>query len=452
LLAHADPRRLLLFGVLIALSTGVLNVPDALGRGGPPVVWFHPMYARVGDLHAVGTYVAEDYPQLVVPAVIRLRGLGVDWIREEFRADHLHDGAKRPYDFYRYDNVIRRERAAGINILGLLDYNDTFNHLDHVWMAHDHMVKLTNDFVRFVTAVVTHYKNVIRYWQIWNEPDIAQRWRPYPSAVDYAYLLRRSYTAIKNVDPRDKVVVAGPTTGNDPQAVQFVLAVHHNDGRFDVAAFQPYAFRPSTQDMVDVAQLKRLHKPVWFSEIGWGGLSGCRACGSPYDQANLLSAVFLIAAVSGVEHCFWFEFRDDSTLPTYPNHFGLVQYDFRGKPAYRSFGIGKYLMDGSTVTGVARLNAYVRLYRFRRGTRTFYEMWNETGIPEWVYARWPYKFVDIDSSTFSHRTASYGNRLNLVMPAYAVEYLLPPELKLRWHVSLPVRLISKRSVVRDAAR
>ena len=418
----------------ISLPTGT---HAQVGHRLPPIR-FTPASLPVGDLHALGSYIADSTPSWPNPPLNASGGLGVDWVREEFRADHLHGSARRPYYFPRYDAVVQRERAAGLHILGLLDYNNTFNHRDHVWMGHDWLVSLTTDFIRYVTAVVTHYRHVIRYWQIWNEPDIEERWRPHPSASDYAYLLRRTYSAIKNIDPKDKVVIAGPTTGNDAYAAQFVQAVHRDHGPFDIAAFQPYSFRPGPQVFSDVATLKRLRKPVWFSEIGWGGEQGCVPCGSPYDQANLLSAIYLIAAVSGVQRCFWYEFRDGGVGPQYSQHFGLVAHDFRGKPAYRAYALGRYLMDGSMFIGWAQLGPSVWLYRFRRSNHVFYEMWNVYGAPQPLDIGWAQKFVNVDTSALRHLTATYSNHLRFTMEPYSVDYLIPPSLKIKWTRSLPV--------------
>jgi polysaccharide biosynthesis protein PslG len=433
--------RMAVLACLMGTLTAVALPADIGARSrGPkhPGIAFTGASIKIGDLHALGTYIADGFAGLAAPAVARVRRMGVDWVREEFRADHLHTSANRPYYFPPYDAVVKRERAAGMHILGLLDYNNTFNHRDHVWMGHSHLVHLTNDFVNYVTAVVKHYQNIITYWQIWNEPDIQERWKPSPSAADYAYLLRRAYWAIKNVDPKDQVVMAGPTTGNDPTATQFVHDVRKDHGRFDIVAFQPYTYRPGPQILAEAAALRSLRKPIWFSEIGWGGMSGCVPCGNPYDQANFLTAIYLISAVSGVERCFWYEFRDPSTQPLYADHFGLVAYNFRGKPAYRSFLIGRNLMDGSTLNGEAQLGPYVALYRFSRNHRVFYELWNETSAPQMVNVAWGHHFVNVDNSILRHLTAAYGNRLHLVVAPYAVDYLVPPALKVSWNFSPPM--------------
>lgn len=396
-----------------------------------PGIVFHPAVSTIGDLHALGTYIAERYPWRAATAVPQIRAMGVHWVREEFRADHLHSSARRPYDFKPYDHVVRLEHAAGLRILGLLDYNNTFHQGDHVSMPGDELVSKTNDFIKYVTAVVGHYRNIIRYWQVWNEPDIEQRWKPRPNANNYAYLLRRAYAAIKSVDPRDKVIMAGPTTGNDKHAVQFVYDVRRDRGRFDIVAFQPYTAIPGPSILAEVAALHKLGKPVWFTEIGWPGQAGCAPCSNPMTQANFLSAIYLIAAVSAVNHCFWFDYRDGGIRPDYGDHFGLVEYNFQRKPSYRAFQIRRNLLDNSTLVGVAQVAPSVNLYRFQRGGSSFYAMWNYGYTSESIRATWTQPFVNVESSTIQHVTGTYAGRLNMLMPALSVDYLVPPVLNLR---------------------
>jgi len=68
-------------------------------------------------------------------SLYRIHLTGIDWVREEFTASHLYSAAQVPYHFGPCDRVVSRELGNHLHIVGLLDYNNTFNGQDHVSMA-----------------------------------------------------------------------------------------------------------------------------------------------------------------------------------------------------------------------------------------------------------------------------------------------------------------------------
>jgi len=386
---------------------------------------------KLGDLFGLTTSIADRYPSKARLAVARIRQTGTDWVREEFTADHLHSNWNKPYDFHRYDAVVKREVAAGFHILGLLDYNNTFHGRDHAWMGHQHIIRLTNSFVRFAIAVAYHYRKQIEFWQIWNEPNISLRWQPYPNAGDYAYLLRETYTAIKKVNPAARIVMAGPTTGNNSNAVGFVAKVARQHALFDVVALQPYTPWPGPEVEAMAQALRALGKPVWFTEVGWPGEAGCAVCGDPEVQAEDVTATFLSAAVSGLQRVFWYDFRDDGVQPEFWQHFGIVEHDFRAKPAYHAYVTSLYLLRGASLTGSAQPTPLVWIYRFKNHRHVFSVLWNASSFTQAVNLDWRGRLANIDDVTGNHVYATYGHRLQMQVPPYSVYYLIPLDMGLR---------------------
>jgi polysaccharide biosynthesis protein PslG len=66
--------------------------------------------------------------------------------------------------------------------------------------------------LRFVEAAITRYKDKIRYWEVWNEPNHRDYWGTPPDAADYGRLLRETATVIKPIEPLAKVI-GGATAG-----------------------------------------------------------------------------------------------------------------------------------------------------------------------------------------------------------------------------------------------
>ncbi|MGB0387825.1 MAG: hypothetical protein ACPGWR_23650 [Ardenticatenaceae bacterium] len=155
--------------------------------------------------------------------------------------------------------------------------------------AADKAINPENPWARFVGQTVERYRPGgtaglhVRYWEIWNEPDLCHFWRG--TALDYARLLKVAYLVIKNVDPEatvlwgglalygpkyegganflDELVVA---LQNDP------LAASHN-GFFDAPAIHQYSTVAHSSDNARRVQSALAgtgweEKPIWVTESG----------------------------------------------------------------------------------------------------------------------------------------------------------------------------------------
>ena len=238
----------------------------------------------MGDIFGVGTFVTQRSWPISHLIVGRARELGTKWVREEFTASRLHAGTSTRYWWSDYDRIVNQERQGGLQILGLLDYSNTWTFHDHGTMPHHDIRRLASDFARYAYDVVRHFRGRIRYWEIWNEPNVDTFWHPSPDADDYALLLNAAGSAVKRADRRSQVVLAG-TSGIDLRFIRSVAARTH---RFDVVAVHPYRGLPEPSFLKQVKALRRLHKPIWFSEIGWPAGDGCASCYGEVEQARYL--------------------------------------------------------------------------------------------------------------------------------------------------------------------
>jgi len=196
----------------------------------------------------------------------------------------------------------------------------------------------------------------IRSWQIWNEPNFLLAWHPHPSPVEYARLLDSSARAIRGVDPRAKIVLAGVapvSAGLWPWV--FLRRLYRVPGArddFDVVAVHPYA--ASLAEMSRQIQDARTvmsaagdgRKPLLVSELGvasWGTFP------TPFVKGVGGQAQFLWQALSrllsmrkrwhlaGVD---WFTWRDQSQPDrhcSFCQGAGLFDIHGRPKPAWWAF-------------------------------------------------------------------------------------------------------------------
>ncbi len=278
--------------------------------------------------------------------IARLAGeAGVKWSREDFSWERLEP---RPGEFRwdYYDRLLERARRHGITVYAIVGY---WTH----WTK-PYTTEGINDYVRFLRALVAHYKDRIHQWEIWNEPNIFF-WQG-PKEM-YAELLARSYRAIKETDPQAQVLGIS-TAGIDFKFIEQMLA---KNAPFDVLTIHPYRrvlkedefVRDLKQALNQVKLSDGTRRPVWITEMGWATHVPHHALKQDFEantqraQAELIARTYLSTIASGVEpRTFWYNFRNDGEDPFYFEHnMGIVQRDGRPKPAYVAFATMARLLN-----------------------------------------------------------------------------------------------------------
>ncbi len=194
-----------------------------------------------------------------------MKAAGIRWVRADFTWGYF-EPKDNQFTFDRYDQVVQAALDRGGNILPILCYSSPW-----AGYAHENLDAWT----RFVRKVVERYGDRLRYWEVWNEPNISF-WKPKPNAAQYAALLKATYETIKAVDPNLQVMYGG-TAGIPLKYIRETLelgAAKH----FDVMAIHPYCY-PSTIEassrLNELAELKAMLKEfgatdrIWITETGW---------------------------------------------------------------------------------------------------------------------------------------------------------------------------------------
>jgi hypothetical protein len=155
------------------------------------------------------------------------------------------------------------------------------------------------DFADFVSAVVSRYQGRVRYYQLWNEPNIYPEWGDYAiSPEDYFRLLKAGALAARAADP-DVVIILGalaatinlqpadPPPGNSLNDFLFLQRLYDAGAApyFDIVAVQGYGLYSGPTDrrmhprVINISRhyfIRDLmvkngdaHKPIWISEMNW---------------------------------------------------------------------------------------------------------------------------------------------------------------------------------------
>lgn len=266
-------------------------------------------------------------------AAAMARAAGVKWSREEFSWARI-EPREGEYDFDYYDVVVDTAGRHGITLYGLLCY----------WApwTEPYTPRGIEDFCRYARAVVRRYKDRIKHWEVYNEPNIFF-WQG-PKEL-YPDLLKACYAAIKEEDP-EALVLGISTAGIDTAFIEQCLEAQ---APFDILTIHPYRGRFVEETFV--SELRHAAdlvggRPVWITEMGWSTQAGGV---DERAQAQLLARCYLSAVASGAcQNVSWYNFRCDGDDPFYNEHnFGVLRTDLTPKPGYRALAtVCNLLSDG----------------------------------------------------------------------------------------------------------
>ncbi|NOZ71863.1 MAG: hypothetical protein GXP38_08110, partial [Chloroflexi bacterium] len=231
------------------------------------------------------------------------------------------------------------------------------------------------DFADFVSVLVQRYQGRIRYYQLWNEPNIYPEWGNYAiSPEDYTQLLCAGARAARAADP-DVVIINGalastivlqpeaPPPGNALNDLIFMERMYAAGAKdcFDIVAMQGYGLwsgptdrrmnprvlnfsRPMFMRDLMVAH-GDAHKAIWLSEMNWNAVPDDvpdKRFGqvSEEQQARYLQLAYERIQKEwpwlGVANTWYFKRPDyqwrDEGKPEY--YFRLVEPDFTPLPVY----------------------------------------------------------------------------------------------------------------------
>jgi hypothetical protein len=276
----------------------------------------------------------------------KARDAGVKWSREDFSWGRIEP---RPGEFHwdYYDTLVDTARRNGITVYAIVGYWTSW--------SKSYTSEGVDQYVTFLRRLVRRYKDRIKQWEIWNEPNIFF-WQG-PKEL-YAEMLKKSYAAVKEEDPTAQVLGIS-TAGIDYGFIDKMLKL---GTPFDVLTIHPY--RKTLDDAAFIADLKKVsdqvklpdgtRRPVWLTEMGWATHVPHHVLRQDFEpvtwraQAELIVRTYLCSIVSGVEpRTFWYNFRNDGDDPFYFEHtLGTLRRDGRPKPAYLAYATLASVLDG----------------------------------------------------------------------------------------------------------
>lgn len=275
----------------------------------------------------------------------------VAWVRMDFSWEEI-ETQPGSFNFDKYDNIVNLLDKNNINILGLLDYSASWASSDGKWNSPPKENKL---FVNYALKTIQRYKDKVKYWEIWNEPDSYIYWNKQDGLISYCALLKDVYIAVKKTDPDCKILNGGLASGissinhlydNGAKDYFDILNLHAFESPFSPDSIKRAAAYLSLANKIMVRN-GDLDKKIWVTEIGCPGVKSGLKVGDWWlgenpdeeKQAQWLNRVYTdLLQDKKIEKIFWAFFRDcKEHWKNGTDYFGLVRWDFSKKPAFFSY-------------------------------------------------------------------------------------------------------------------
>ncbi len=324
------PRALLAFlvGCLIsALGVGVaLWRADQYGRAVRG--WENPADGGAlpfkVPLQGVNTALTKYAPEALPRELAQIAAAGFVWVRQPFYWAEI-EPERGTFDFSRYDPIVAALAAQPtLRLVAVLESTPTWARRREAQGSFYAPPTNVEHFARFARTLAARYADQIDFYQIWDEPNLYDRWGGLdPQPAEYAALLAAAYPAIKGNDLSATVIAAGlaPTVEQGPRNISDLsylraLYAYGAQDYFDAAAGKPYGFNTSPEDRTvdsNVLNFSRLillrevmqqngdgHKALWGSHFGWNSLpEGWRGAPSIWGQVDATTQAAYTRAAYG---------------------------------------------------------------------------------------------------------------------------------------------------------
>ncbi len=333
----------------------------------------------------INTFLEQEVEEEKVAHSLQLiSDAGFQWIRQQFPWEDIEIYGKGDYwdhqwdrsAWEKYDRIVDMAEEYGIEIIARLDNPPAWSR--EVGNAPGWSMAPPDDFEDygdFVYAVVSRYKGRIRYYQIWNEPNIYPEWGDQPVDPEgYVELLQIAYRRAKEADPDCVIVAAGlaqtieyasPELG--PRNLSDLVYLERMyeagvQGYFDAMGAMVYGLwtgpndRRTSPERTNFARATLLReimvrhgdadKPIWATEVGWNALpadfAGTPLYGrvTPEQQARYALEAYERAAREwpwmGVMNYWFFRRPSDAEREQAWYYFRMVEPDFELLPVYHA--------------------------------------------------------------------------------------------------------------------
>lgn len=307
---------------------------------------------------------------------------GAKIVRNSFEWQRLQPDPEH-WDFSLLDSLVRSYREAGIEFQGFLGFTPRWAAAPDLrrasdWRCWNRSAPDLNAWCNYVKTVLLRYRNQIRYWEVWNEPDLKGFNRM--SLEEYVALLQNAGRIAGQIAPEALIMTGGFATMNYHAGSK--SATFQRDclkmarGSFQIHAYHEHGSFGRFRNAVDKKFLPMRREtdtrvPWYANETAVSSMNGTER-----NQAITLFKKLLFAWARGAIGYNWYNLRDDGNDPMNAEHnYGMMRMDFQPKPVYSVFNM---------LAGTFRNMKFVRTLEAGDDTLAFlFSDGNDILIPVW---------------------------------------------------------------------
>ncbi len=342
-------------------------------------------YANLNP-YGVNVFLNEEVELAKREQTVRLaKEAGYHWLRQEFPWQDIEIHGKGDFTdrrnpptrsaWQKYDEIVDLAERYGMELIVRVSTPPSWARTKGDQVGTFAPPDNYDDFGDFVYTLVSRYRGRIKFYQLWNEPNIYPEWGVYPiSPEDYTRLLKIGATRARAADP-NVVIIAGalastielapaaPPPGNALNDLVYLQRMYTAGAApyFDIMAMQAYGLWSGPTD-------RRMHprvmnfgrpqfirdlmvkngdasKPIWISEMGWNTVPADapdQRFGrvTPEQQAHYTVLAYDRAEAewpwAGVVNTWYFKRATDEWLKAKrpEAYFRLADPDFKLQPVY----------------------------------------------------------------------------------------------------------------------
>jgi len=330
----------------------------------------------------------EVEPEKRERAVRMIAEAGFHWLRQEFPWEDIEIHGKGDFEdrrhephrsaWEKYDNIVDLAEQYGLEVVPRLSNPPAWTRADGDAVGTNAPSDDLADWGDYVHAVVSRYRGQVRYYQLWNEPNIYPEWGERPvDPEEYTQLLCEGYRRAKEADSEAVIISGalaptvalypGPGSGTGMRDLVFLQRMYDAGaaGCFDILAVNDYMLWSGPTDHrlrpLEINFSRPLYirdimvangdaaKPIWISEMnsnavpddptgieGWGGYGKV----TPEQQARYAPLAYQRAMEEwpwvGVVNFWFFKRASDAERNQAMYYFRMVEPDFTPLPVYEA--------------------------------------------------------------------------------------------------------------------
>lgn len=352
-------RKVLSLAVAAAIAASIIP----FSAPAPAFAATRPIFGVASNLGSVNSTIREQ-------SLTMIQDAGASWLRVSSYWPYIDRDGKAARDWSTADNMVAAAKRHNQTIvLEIAGYAAWANGNAGNWAPPAD----TTAFADFARDNAARFGADVDYYEIWNEENIQEFWKPSPSPTAYAKMLRKAYLAVKEVDPTAKLVFGGLARNDHGYLNSVYTALKAfpdagaNNNFFDVLSVHPYAdglapeatYSPRSTATVDktFAGLPKMKtvmeaqgepdKHIIATEFGWTvtDYEYIPGVGLANQAAYLTRAYQMAQNWPWLDAMMWYGFKnwDDSEAAYSP-----VNTDLTARPAYNA--MKQAASGGVTVT------------------------------------------------------------------------------------------------------